>query len=540
MAVFQPRATNYRNIGDVQPALYLSEMQRKGSPLEMRQNYQAIWESAAPCSALCLAQGLVESQLGTTGNVINPALDRNFLGLRPWEQDPTRSHDVPIYDYLSRADTGLTMRVHSEIVGVTRKASGSGWSYSAMFVSFAACAREWRRRMTDSAYKNGVYAGAVTLEDMLNIYAPASDGNDPAAYAATLRSLLDNWYAIGAGYTGTTPPPGGGGTGMTKPAIILRAGHRDASGGNQTEANLTDDLAVAYDKAFKAEGFTCVWYNRDVDGDDLPTSSRGDLSSVALGIKNWIAGRSEPLTVMFDLHFNGATSPVHAIVPDCVGLTSGFVGGAPADDTAANNTLDYALCAALAQGIANANGLSYLTGRFGHNGVMSERDTGVAIQYGARLGIFGGTAPVRAKSVRTVVEHGGTNDASKPDFFNRCAKAAVAAVKATIPGAGDAGTTPPPPDPDPAPDPGIVYPAGFTLAVAQRLFGQVGIYHYQEGGVISTAWRNNWAATGKAPQLVKVWSDASGFPKYFQFSDGLIIYQLTQGSTPVVQGPWTP
>jgi hypothetical protein len=374
---------------------------------------------------------------------------------------------------------------------------------------------------------------------MTAIYAPASDGNDPAGYAATVRSMWATWYANNAGYTGTapTPPP----TGTTKIAvpILLVAGHRSTlDGGSPTERALTDDLARAYDAAFKAAGFSpVVWFQRDVDGDSMPDMTVGSLSTVASGCGNWLMSRTEPWSVMLDLHYNGSTSPVHAIVPDCVGLSSGFVGGAPADDIPSVNINDTPLASGIARGIVQRNPGMTL---YGSNGVMSERSTGVG-GGGDRLGMFGGTAKARKKAIRLVVEHGGTNDATRTDFYNRCAAAAVAAVKATVPGANVV-VTPPPvdPDPEPEPDPGLTWPTGLDERFAKALFGKVGTYEFNPNGNISKAWRLHWASTGRAPKLENVYTHADNGSKVWQFSDGTLWYQETPSDTPVILVDWTP
>jgi len=223
---------------------------------------------------------------------------------------------------------------------------------------------------------------------------------------------------------------------MTKPHILLVAGHRSVGdGGNPTERALTDDLAVAYQKVFKAAGFPVEWVN--------PTMYAGGLNGLALGTARAMAAAIQAghkLVIMLDLHFNGARSGVHVIPAhnrrrDGRGaLSSGYPQGRVTDDVMENNTLDVKVGEAIAREIAKIDGMTL----WGSNGVMPENQTGVGNDDGqapdnARLAMMAATAPYRMKALRFTVEHGGTNDASKPDFANKCAQAAVRAITASLP-----------------------------------------------------------------------------------------------------------
>lgn len=223
---------------------------------------------------------------------------------------------------------------------------------------------------------------------------------------------------------------------VTLPYILLTSGHRsDGDPGNPTEKYLTQFLAVDNETAFRAAGYTCDWWQKSLDGDSDPTmTTGGGLDKVALGCGRILRARPEPLSIMLDLHYNGPHSPVHAIVPDTVGLGTAYQGGAPVNDTAAVNVWDVQLGSAIAQSIVKATGLGLYNGRLGVPGVMSERDTGVAIQYSARLAMFAATADSRNKAIRLVIEHGGFEDepATKDDFSAKCAAATVDAVNAFV------------------------------------------------------------------------------------------------------------
>jgi hypothetical protein len=309
------------------------------------------------------------------------------------------------------------------------------------------------------------WAGTVTtVDDLSGKWATATN------YGAMIR---DRFPAIIDAANDTTPPAGDGtgGTGTeipmaTKPYILLVAGHRSyGDGGSDTERQLTDDLAVAYTRAFRAAGYEADWWQRDLDQDSDPTMTYGGLDAVALGCERVLAARpKDQIAVMLDLHYNGPHSPFHVIVPDTVGLHTAYAGGAPAVDTAANNTLDVAVAEAIAaQAVGDITAAGYAlgmyVGRLGVRGVMSERDTGVALQYSARLAMFAATARSRETAVRLVVEHGGHQDPGAKQF-DRFAAAAVAAIGKVFETATET-------DPHPVPDPPVTY----KPAVAPSFWG---------------------------------------------------------------------
>lgn len=373
----------------------------------------------------------------------------------------------------------------------------------------------------DEAVLAGYAGKAPTLDGLTMRWAIDSE------YAEKIAGRLNDMEAAGLLPQSSTPVPQPPAV-LKKPPMLFVSGHRSTGDpGDPVERALTDDLALAYTAAFRAAGFPAYWWQRDLDADTNDTMTVGDLSTVAAGCGRWLAARTEPLSIMIDLHYNGSSSAVHAIVPNAVGLRSGFAGGSPGDDTPAYNKLDTPLASAIARGIVTANPGMTL---HGSNGVMDEHSTRVGAE-GDRLGMFGGTAGSRKKAIRLVVEHGGTNDASRPDFFTNCAQAVLAAVVATIPNIGD---TTPVVEPDPG-TPESPYPAGVTRAVAGRLFGTIGSFHFDPAGPVSTLWLARMKATGKAPSLAAVWVD--GEARFYQFSDGYVVWQ-PDTSTPVAElGP---
>ncbi len=296
-----------------------------------------------------------------------------------------------------------------------------------------------------------------------------------------------------------------------KPYILLVAGHNSVGdGGNPTERALTPDLARAYQSVFQAAGYPVSWIN--------PVMYPGGLDGLALGCGRYLAARTEPLTIMLDLHFNGSRSGVHVIVAHNRKSTGGqlstaYVQGRVVEDIAVNNSLDVTMAREIADEIAGISGMTL----WGSDGVMLESQTGVGIQ-GYRLAMMSATASSREKSVRLTVEHGGTNDASKPDFANQCAQAALRAVGLIL-SARDTGGADPAPIPVPVPVPPTGDPGRPSLPAF--LFGSADGYSFNPDGPVSKAWLESSDATGRWPRLVDVFVD--GDKKFFVFGDGNVI-----------------
>jgi hypothetical protein len=322
--------------------------------------------------------------------------------------------------------------------------------------------------------------------------------------------------------------------GNTTPYILLIAGHRSVGdGGNPTERALTDDLAIAYRDTFRAAGYRADIVQELETGDPRGLQP-GGLSGLAAATARHIRKAPESLVLALDLHFNGSRSGVHVIVPhnrrqDGRGqLSSGFVQGRVAEDVAENNTLDVTVAEAIAREIATIPGMTlWRAGRSGVAGVMLENETGVGNNDGnppdnARLGMMGASGDQRLKAVRLTIEHGGTDDAAKPDFFNRCAQAALRAVNAVL--ADRVGTPSPAPDPVPDPDddpeaPPTGDPSGPSLPAF--LFGAAQGYGFDPNGPVSALWLATGNQRGMWPRLVDV--RVEGGSKWFVFGDGSVI-----------------
>ncbi len=372
--------TNWRDIGDVTFARWQGELMRLRSPLVAEA--RATYDAARPHSALALAMAFHESKYGTV-YARNVATNRNVHNLRP---------------------------------------RGAGGFQT--FATWADGVDEWRQRVTDPTY---AYARTTTLQDLLGVFAPSSDGNNVAAYVQTVQAMLDGWQLEESSMEQWPKI-----VNDTWPAIVLTAGHRsDNDTGNPAEKARTPLLAQAYKRAFEGAGFT-VYYWQSMDGDGRPDQSPGGLDGVGRGVGRLMASIAGP-SVLFDLHFEGAAARgVFAIVPDVTGLRTAVANGAPADDTWAQNKDDIGLARLVSQYIAAATGLPLR--QTTEPGVMSERATGVGSQ-GYRLGMLAYTAANRKRSPRLVVEHGNLSSSADlriidtPGFYDKCASAALRAVR---------------------------------------------------------------------------------------------------------------
>lgn len=232
------------------------------------------------------------------------------------------------------------------------------------------------------------------------------------------------------------------------PTILIDAGHRSTDRtGNPAETDLTDDMAESYVDELRRRGFAAVWLQRDVDGDNDPDDVVGDLDTVGRDMAAWAARTPGDLLIL-SCHYNGAHSPLHAIVPDNRGLTTRVPNGAPADDTAANNVLDCNVGETIVQLMASRGLGGLFHGKLNRPGLMSETETGVGLD-GFRLAVFAYTAPHRARAVRLVIEHGGTADPAARRFadFAKTAADAIEAVYGKPSGTPTTTTTAPPKPP---------------------------------------------------------------------------------------------
>jgi hypothetical protein len=135
-------AINWRVFGDTTFAAFRDLLQSNRSPLVAEA--RACYDAGRPHTKLLLAQLTHESRFGTEGIATNGG--HNPLGLRP--------------------------------------RNGAGF---ARFATWAEAVRFWLDKIVDPTYS---YAQTVTLADYVHVYAPASDGNDEAAYRAAIEATI--------------------------------------------------------------------------------------------------------------------------------------------------------------------------------------------------------------------------------------------------------------------------------------------------------------------------------------------------------------
>lgn len=267
-----------------------------------------------------------------------------------------------------------------------------------------------------AAYGN--VARATTLSDLAGTW--ATDPDYAEKVVARGNEIFPNLVEQKGG--GVVPNK------TQRPVVVVDAGHRSTDrSGNPVEMEMTDDLAIISVQELRRRGYTAFWYQRDLDRDSDPDETIGGLDAVSKGIGAWL--RAQPWALFLSLHYNGASSPLHAIVPDNIGLTTAYPEGRDPADTAANNPLDVRLAQEIVSQMARAGLGTVFRGRLGAPGVMSERETGVGGQ-GYRLAVFAATAPARQTAARLVLEHGGTADPAARRFadFARAAADAIDAV----------------------------------------------------------------------------------------------------------------
>jgi hypothetical protein len=211
--------------------------------------------------------------------------------------------------------------------------------------------------------------------------------------------------------------------------IVVVQGHRNTSGGNPAEAARTPAIANAVTAALRATGHAVAsLQNDDGRADDW---FDGSLDAVARRVMT--LHRQQPVDLMLDIHLESdpANTPgVFAIIPDGDGLRTltSYTGS----DSAASNSRDRELAAAIAASVARETGLPLRTRGVIAPGVMSERQTHVGADLGWRLAMFAYTAPARDRMARLVLECGNIaadrTIIDRPDFPGKVAAGVVAAL----------------------------------------------------------------------------------------------------------------
>jgi N-acetylmuramoyl-L-alanine amidase len=394
--------TAYRTIGGTTRTAFLAEL--SGTPIEPESD--GLYEIVRPHARLYLGHSKIENDHDRIGILIDRSMHNN-LCLRP--------------------------RGYPEEQG-----QKNGF---AIFASYADCARAWLRRLTDTTIDTGRqpknYVEATTLLSYATVYNPPDDEhpitheqNKPRIYARKLATVANGLPPLEENPVGN------------RQTILVVAGHRSTNGaGDQAEKDRTPGLARAYRDALREAGHQVFWL-QEIDGDADPDDTVGGLDTVGRLTRERCTQLGA--TVMLDLHFEGHPSPAvrgaFAVVPDATGLVTAVPGGAPSDDTIANNTRDVRLARAVTRRLMEATGLpTRPLNPPGEPGVMSERQTFVGQGGGgahppSRLAMFAHTAALRHSTVRLVIEHGAlTNPQDReiidsPGFPARAGAAIVRAV----------------------------------------------------------------------------------------------------------------
>jgi len=261
---------------------------------------------------------------------------------------------------------------------------------------------------------------------------------------------------------------------VSRPKVLLIAGHRSYNdAGNPNEKDRTPALAAAYYTEFASAGYEVWWLQRDVDGDADPDDTVGGLDTVSMKAYQWGVNNPGDL-VLLDLHYEGAYARGHfAIVPDITGLGTAITLPQLSTDTWANNILDRKVGREWADRMRAITGLPYRSSGVVEPGLMSETQTGVAIQYDARLATFAYTSAHRDRMVRLVLEHGSLLMADDLAIINAAgfpSRAAVAGREAVDAAYGITTETPPATEEPPVEEEKHTLPAGMTEQLARRYY----------------------------------------------------------------------
>ncbi len=154
------RDTSWRGLGSVPYAVWRARIQDAGGLPEAAE--YGVWQAAGNDSALALAFLGRESSYASDFDAI-PATSNN-----PW---------------------------NLQIAGVGIR-----------FATITECVEAWRDRLYSGRYKQGIYSKTKSIADLIETYAPASDGNDTEGY---IRGVLTDLERNGFDPPVTTPstPP---------------------------------------------------------------------------------------------------------------------------------------------------------------------------------------------------------------------------------------------------------------------------------------------------------------------------------------------
>lgn len=203
-----------------------------------------------------------------------------------------------------------------------------------------------------------------------------------------------------------------------RPRLAIKAGHHNTSGGSTVEYDIVADIAEEYYLAALHQGFDVVSAVPDgPDADTVPGDGRfpGTLFDSAASIVGFNPD------VYLSVHTQGG--------PKVPGLFGIYPDWGDDVDVDARDTLIPAMC----RRMTAASGIGQWT-----DGVMSEKQTNVAIVEKARLGEFRATEPIKATCTRVIFEHGAhdvAGDLAKlrnPAVQRALARAGIEAIAAFL------------------------------------------------------------------------------------------------------------
>ncbi|OJW05808.1 MAG: hypothetical protein BGO39_05110 [Chloroflexi bacterium 54-19] len=249
--------------------------------------------------------------------------------------------------------------------------------------------------------------GYRTVGQIIPVFAPAGDGNQPDQYIASVVKLMNAWIQPGQSQEVKNP--------VSKKIlkIALAAGHHNKDGGSPIEYAITGPLCREYARFFRAQGHDV----RVITPDDGMGMYPGGLDDVAAKVVEW-ARAGWVADLFLECHTQGVGD---VRVRGCFAIYPDWLSDI---DLTVRNVLGARIC----QAISAATGIPVFQA-----GLMSEKSTGVGLS-GYRLGIFRVTASVATQVTRLIVEHGAhTNDQDRailqnPSMQTKIASAAAGAI----------------------------------------------------------------------------------------------------------------
>jgi hypothetical protein len=390
---------NWREMGDVPLEAFEAEFRRHNSP--MLGEAKAIWEATRPHSALALGMLFVEQKYHTFPSVIPKDFLNPFSQTRP---------------------------------GATSADGVNRWQ---RFSSYEQAAQFWKNRLTSPT---GPYKDTETLLDLINVYAPAFDGNRPVSYVQQIEQTI-------ARVGGET----GGPAVAEKPKILLTRGHGTMGDTGATAAGHDEEvhnrrIVTAVAKVLRENGWIVTTFPDPPDFE-----AAGTLDTEGAFARDWMARLGGSPGVMIDCHLeSSAAEGIFAVVPNLAHLVTGAAARQDPNDQWANNVGDRALGKHICQEINALTGLPIRTAWVREPGLMSEDMTWVGQGGGgayapSRLAMFGYTSPYCAHVYRLIVEFGALQSDSeyftRADFPLKCGQGVLNALRKTF---GVSVVTPPP------------------------------------------------------------------------------------------------